>query len=254
MIIKLLIDGGDMKPGPAIAQQLGPMGINMGKVISSVNAATKDFKGVKVPVELDINEKTKEFIIRTFSPPTSELLKKELNLEKGSNDHKNLIVGNASIEDIIRITKIKYPNMLEKNFKNAIKSVLGTCASIGILVENKNPNELIKEVANGKYDNEIEKQLTETSSEKRKMINDYYTQIKSTQDAKAEAAKKAAEAAEAAKAAEATAAATPAAATETGKAAAPATGKAATPAAATAAAAKAPAGKAAPAKKEAKKK
>ena len=220
------------------------MGINMGKVISSVNAATKDFKGVKVPVELDINEKTKEFIIRTFSPPTSELLKKELNLEKGSNDHKNLIVGNASIEDIIRITKIKYPNMLEKNFKNAIKSVLGTCASIGILVENKNPNELIKEVANGKYDNEIEKQLTETSSEKRKMINDYYTQIKSTQDAKAEAAK----------AAEATAAATPAAATETGKAAAPATGKAATPAAATAAAAKAPAGKAAPAKKEAKKK
>ena len=240
-----------MKPGPAIAQQLGPMGINMGKVISSVNTATKDFKGVKVPVELDINEKTKEFVVRTFSPPTSELLKKELNLEKGSNDHKNLIVGNASIEDIIKITKIKYPNMLEKNFKNAVKSILGTCASIGILVENKSPNELIKEVVNGKYDKEIDKQLSETSSEKRKAINDYYDQIKSTQDAKAEAAKKAAEAAEAAKTAEATAAA--AVGTEAGKAAAPAAGTA-KPGAAAPAAAKAPAGKAAPAKKEAKKK
>ena len=37
MIIKLLIEGGDMKPGPAVAQQLGPMGVNMGKVISDVN-------------------------------------------------------------------------------------------------------------------------------------------------------------------------------------------------------------------------
>ncbi|MDD5193322.1 MAG: 50S ribosomal protein L11 [Candidatus Nanoarchaeia archaeon] len=240
-----------MKPGPAIAQQLGPMGINMGKVISSVNNATKDFKGVKVPVELDINEKTKEFVVKTFSPPTSELLKKELNLEKGSNDHKNVIVGNASIEDIIKITKIKYPNMLEKNFKNAVKSVLGTCTSIGILVEDKNPKELVKEVADGKYDKEIDKQLTETSAEKRKKINDYYKQIKSTQDAKAEAAKKAAEAAEAAKAAEAAAAPAAAAGAEAGKAAPAAAG--AKPGAA--AAAPAAAGKAAaPAKKEVKKK
>ena len=76
MIIKLLIDGGNMKPGPAIAQQLGPMGINMGKVISDVNTATKEFNGMKVPVELNVDEKTKEFTIKTSSPPTSELLKK----------------------------------------------------------------------------------------------------------------------------------------------------------------------------------
>ena len=219
MIIKLLIDGGDMKPGPAIAQQLGPMGVNIGKVISSINSATKDFKGVKVPVELDINEKTKDFTVKTFSPPTSELLKKEFNIEKGSNDHKNLKIGNASIEDVIKITKIKYPNMLEKNFKNAVKSVLGTCASIGILVENENPNELIKEVVAGKFDNEINKQISETSPEKRNKINDYFNQIKSVQDAKAETAKKVAEAAEAAKAAEAAApaaeAGTPAAAGKT---------------------------------------
>jgi len=199
MIIKLLIEGGDMKPGPAIAQQLGPMGVNMGKVISTINSETKEFKGMKVPVELDVDKKTKDFTVKVFSPPTAELLKKELKLDKGSNDHKNLVVGNASIEDIIKVTKIKYTNMLEKNLKNAVKSVLGTCKSIGILVENKDPNELVKDVADGKYDKEIDRGITETPAEKRKKIDDYFNEIKHTQDLKLEQAKKAAEAAEAAK-------------------------------------------------------
>lgn len=206
MIIKLLIEGGDMKPGPAIAQQLGPMGINMGKVISDVNNTTKEFKGMKVPVEIHVDKKTKEFTIKTFSPPTSELIKKELNLEKGSNDHKNLIVGNASIEDIIKITKIKYANMLEKDFKSAVKSVLGTSKTVGILVENSNPNDLIQEVANGKFDKEINQKLSETTSEKRSKLNEFYNQIKTAQDMKAEQSKKAAEEAEKAKAEKAAAA------------------------------------------------
>ncbi len=182
MIIKLLIDGGDMKPGPAIAQKIGPIGINMGKVISDINTATKDFKGMKVPVELDIDEKTKEFTIKTFSPPTSELLKKDLNLEKGSGEHKKIKVGNASIEDVIKITKIKYPDMLQKQFKSAVKSVLGTCASIGILVENQGPNELIKEIDKGKFEKEINVQSAETSPEKRKKLDASFAKVKKAQD------------------------------------------------------------------------
>ena len=193
MIIKLLIDGGDMKPGPTIAQQLGPMGVNMGKVISEINSATQQFKKMKVPVELDIDEKTKEFTVNTFSPPTSELLKKELNLEKGTNDHKNFKMGNASIEDVIKVAKVKYPNMLEKDFKSSVKSILGTCTSIGILVENTEPNQLIKKVAEGEFDKEINEELTETSPEKRKKLDDYFEEIKSAQDAKLEEEKKAAE-------------------------------------------------------------
>jgi large subunit ribosomal protein L11 len=202
MIIKLLIDGGNMTPGPAIAQQLGPMGVNMGKVISDVNEATKEFKGMKVPVELDIDEKTKEFTVSTSSPPTSELLKKELKLEKGTPDHKNQTMGNASIEDIIKITKVKYSDMLEKEFKSGVKSVLGTCTSIGILVENKNPNELIEDVRLGKFDKEIDEKSTETDPEKRKKLDNHFKELKAEQDAKIAAEQKAAEEAEAAKAAE----------------------------------------------------
>ena len=182
MILKLLIDGGSMTPGPAIAQQLGPMGVNMGKVISEVNSATTDFKGMKVPVELNINEKTKEFTVKALSPPTSELLKKEFGYKKGSDDKKKDKVANVAIENIIKIAKIKHPYMLEKEFKSAVKSILGTCASIGILVENKEANQVIQEIASGKYDKEINEKLTEPSSEKLKELEDYFKQIESAQE------------------------------------------------------------------------
>ena len=205
MQIKLLVDGGDMKPGPAVAQQLGPMGINIGKVISDVNLATSNFKGMKIPVILDIDDKTKEFTIQTSSPPTSELIKKELNLEKGTNDHKKIKVGNASIEDIIKVAKIKHQDMLEKDFKTAVKSVLGTAASVGVLVENSGANELIEKLVSGKFDSEIEQQKTETDPEKRKKLDDYFKLIETEQEAQLEAEKKEEEekAAEAEKKAEA---------------------------------------------------
>jgi len=229
MNIKLLIDGGSMKPGPAIAQQLGPLGINMGKVISEVNSATSNFKGMKVPVELNINEKTKSFTVKTFSPPTSELLKSELKLEKGTADHKKVKVGNASIEDVIKVTKIKFPDMLQKEFRSAVKSVLGTCKSIGILVENQEAKYLVGQVEEGKFDSEIKSQKTETTPEKRKELNDYFESLKKQQEAEIARLKAAEEEAEKAKAAAAPAAGTAA------TAATPAAGTAATPAAAKAA-------------------
>ena len=59
MIIKLIVDGGEMKPGPTVAQKIGPLGINIGSVISEVNKATTEFRGIKVPISLDIDTKTK---------------------------------------------------------------------------------------------------------------------------------------------------------------------------------------------------
>jgi ribosomal protein L11 len=43
MQIKLLVEGGAMKPGPALSQKLGPAGIPINKVIVNVIEATKDF-------------------------------------------------------------------------------------------------------------------------------------------------------------------------------------------------------------------
>lgn len=180
MIVNLLVEGGNMKPGPAIAQKLGPLGLNMGKIISDVNNATKNFAGIKVPVILDINTRTKEIKVEVSSPPASELLKKELTVEKGTGDSKKIKVANASIEQIIKVAETK--KALEKNLKSAVKTVLGSCVSLGILVESKEPKEVIKEVDKGNYDKEINHVSTVTSKEKLEKLKEYFEEVKKKQE------------------------------------------------------------------------
>src|SRR3972149_10780521 len=236
MQIKLLVDGGSMAPGPALSQKLGPIGININQVIQSVNDSTKNFKGLKVPVELEVDPSTKSFEVKVFSPPVSELLKKELGIAKGSGMQKKVTMYNASIEQIIAVAQTKLPNMLAKNLKAAVKTVVGTCGSLGVLVENKTAAEVEREIDEGKYDHEIKAEQTSTPTEKRKKLDEFFFEVKEKQEKilKQEAAAK-----EAAQAAE-TAAATPAAGTPGATAAAPTTEKAAEETKATAAPEKKP--------------
>ena len=182
MIIKLLVEGGDMKPGPALSQKLGPIGVNINNVIQKVNKTTEKFKGLKIPIELDINTSTKEFEITVFSPPVSELLKKELGIEKGSGAQIKIQVANASIEQIISVAKTKFQNLLCKDLKAAVKTVVGSCGSLGILIENKPASEIEQEIDKGKYDKEIQEEKTETSESKKIELDKYFLDIKSEQE------------------------------------------------------------------------
>ena len=195
VLIKLLVEGGKMTPGPAVAQQLGPMGINLGKVISDINTATLEFKGVTVPVHLDIDSKTKKINIKVLSPPTSELIKKELKIEKASGARLKQKVGNLAIEQVVSISKVKHKNMLSNNFTSTVKSVIGTCQALGVLIENKEASEILAEMKEGKYKDIIESEKTQVDPEKRKELDDYFKDILNKQEAmkkaeEAEAAEK----------------------------------------------------------------
>ena len=196
MIVKLLVEGGSMSPGPTLAQQLGPLGINLGQVISRVNEATSNFKGTKVPVELNVDPATKNFEITVRSPPVAELIKKELKLETASGDHKKIKAGNISIEQVIGIAKTKLGEALESNLKSMVKTVVGTCVSLGVLVESKEAVQVASEISEGKYDKEIKEGKTEPSEEKKKELETYFEKIKKDQDAKLKLAKEQAEAKE----------------------------------------------------------
>jgi large subunit ribosomal protein L11 len=200
MIVKLIVDGGSMKPGPTVAQQLGPMGINLGKVTEEVNKATVGFKGMKVPVVLDINPLTKDFEISVSSPPVSELIKKEIGVEKGSAEAGTVKVGNISIEQLISVAKTKMPDMLAKDLKAALKLAVGSCVSLGILIESKNAKELIADINSGKYDSEISSEKTEANEEKLKLLKESFAAVKGEQDVAAKAAEDAKLAEEAKKA------------------------------------------------------
>ena len=230
MKVKLIVEGGAMKPGPAVAQQLGPLGINMGKVISDVNTATSGFKGMNVPVELDVDTKTKNYTIKVSSPSVAELIKKELKLEKGSGNAGSTKVGNVALEQLIALAQTKMPDLLAKDLRAAVKLVVGTCVSLGVLVDNKPAKDIEKDIDAGKYDKEITQVITEVSAEKRQSLDKHFAQVKAAQEKAAKVAEEAKAAEEAAKAA--AAAATPAAVATTPAAGTTPAAAAATPAAA----------------------
>ncbi|MCD6523170.1 MAG: 50S ribosomal protein L11 [Candidatus Diapherotrites archaeon] len=154
-IVEALVDGGSASAGPPLGPALGPLGVNIGKVISEINNKTKDFAGMKVPVKIIVDSATKEFRVEVGSPPVSALIKKELGLEKGSARPKVEKVADMDIDRVIKIARMKKESMLASTDRAAVKEVLGTCYSLGVLVEGKDPREVQKEVDQGIYDDKI---------------------------------------------------------------------------------------------------
>ncbi|MBU0929679.1 MAG: 50S ribosomal protein L11 [Nanoarchaeota archaeon] len=163
--LKLIVDGGKATANPQFAQALGPLGI-MQNVLNDINQKTVDFKGIKVPVEIDVN-KDKTYNITIGTPSASELIKSELKAEKGAGYTRLEKIGNLAVQDVIKIAKMKRLGLLVNNLKSAIKTILGTCNQMGVLVENKDAKDVSKDVENGVYDKIISKEETEVSAEKR---------------------------------------------------------------------------------------
>lgn len=175
--IKLIIDGGKASVTPQFAQALGPLGI-MQNVLNDINKKTVDFKGIKVPVEVDVN-KDKTYNITIGTPSASELIKSEIKAEKGAGYQKLEKIGNIAIQDVIKIAKMKRVGLLVNNLKSAIKTVLGTCNQMGVLVENKEPKMVSKDVDSGVYNQIISKEETEVNPEKRKELKAFLDEANS---------------------------------------------------------------------------
>jgi large subunit ribosomal protein L11 len=152
-VIELLVEGGNAKPGPNIGPKLSQLKLNIGEVISKINEVTKEFKGLQVPVKIIVDTETRKYEIEVGLPPTSSLLKKEANIEIAKRTKPGEIVGNVTMEQIIKVAKMKMKDLNTNNLKSAVKMVLGTALSLGLTVNNRNPKELIKEVDQGLYDN-----------------------------------------------------------------------------------------------------
>ena len=164
--IEMMVEGGKAVAGAEIGQKLGPMKIPIPNVLKVINEKTAAFKGVKVPVKLIIDTDTKEFTVEVGTPPVSELIKKELGLEKGSATANKLKVANAGVEHLIKIAKMKMDSMFTDSLKAAVKTVAGSCNSLGVLVEGKLSNEFNKDLEAGKFDKEIKEEKTTVSPEK----------------------------------------------------------------------------------------
>jgi large subunit ribosomal protein L11 len=128
------------------------MGVNVVQVVAMINEKTKSFAGMKVPVKVLIDPKTKTFEIKVGTPPTSSLLVKEIGMEKGSGAPNTQKVGNITIEQAIKVANMKQDSLMGKNLKMRVLEVIGVCVSSGITVEGKEPKAIQKEIKEGKWD------------------------------------------------------------------------------------------------------
>ena len=163
--VEVLVEGGKATAAPPLGPALGPMGVNIGQVVSDINKKTASFAGMQVPVKIFIDQETKEYEIVIGTPPASGLIKKEVNLEKASGKPKHEMVADILIEQVIKVAKMKETATLGKSLKEKVKEIVGTCQSMGILVEGKQAKETLRDIEAGMYDEEIRLEKTELTAE-----------------------------------------------------------------------------------------
>ncbi|MCK4347601.1 MAG: 50S ribosomal protein L11 [Thermoplasmatales archaeon] len=154
-IIEALVEGGKASAGPPLGPALGPMGVNIMQIIGAINEKTKDFEGMKVPVKVIVNPKTKDFEIKVGTPPASALILDKLGAEKGSGAPSTHKIGDLTVDQAIKVAKMKYDNLLGSGLKEKTKEIIGTCVSLGVTVEGKDPREIQKAISEGEYDSKF---------------------------------------------------------------------------------------------------
>ncbi len=148
--VSTMIEGGKATSGPPLGPALGPLGLNLAQIIKDINEKTKAFSGIQVPVTVTVLDSAKKtYEIKIGTPPTSALIKKELGLESGSGNRKEKIAGDATLEQIKSIAQSKLDSMLARDLKGAVLEVIGTCVSLGVTIEGKDPIEAQRLIKSG---------------------------------------------------------------------------------------------------------
>ena len=133
-IVKLQVPAGAASPAPPVGTALGPHGINIMEFVQAFNAKTADQAGMIIPVEMTIyTDRTFKFITKT--PPAPVLIKKAINLAKGSGEPNKNKVGSIKRSQLEEIAKTKMEDLNAASLEAAVSMIAGTARSMGATVE-----------------------------------------------------------------------------------------------------------------------
>jgi len=133
-VIKITIPAGRATMAPPIGPTLAPYGINTQDFCAQFNEKTQEDNGILTPVVLTIyKDRSFDFILKT--PPTSELIRRELKIKRGSGRPNTEKVGTLSKEQLKRIIDIKMPDLNTSDYDQAVKIIAGTAKQMGVGVE-----------------------------------------------------------------------------------------------------------------------
>ena len=131
--VKLQIPAGKATPAPPVGTALGPQGVNIMEFCKAFNAKTsaKDQEGLIIPVVITIYS-DRSFTFITKTPPVAILVKRAVNLAKGSAEPNKTKVGKITEKQIEEIAKIKMPDLNCFTVEAAVEQVRGACRSMGV--------------------------------------------------------------------------------------------------------------------------
>ena len=133
-IVKINLNAGTATPAPPVGTALGPHGINIMDFVKQYNEKTADKSGQVIPAVITIFE-DRSFVFILKTPPVSDMIKKELRLEKGSGVPHREKVGKLTNDQVRKIAESKMADLNTRNVDQAMKSVSGTARSMGVDVE-----------------------------------------------------------------------------------------------------------------------
>lgn len=129
--IKLQIPAGKANPAPPVGPALGQRGVNIMEFCKAFNAATQSMGDMVIPVIITVYE-DRSFTFITKTPPTTDLIKKELNITKGSATPGKEAVGKLTMEQLKKIATVKLPDLNTEKVEDATKIVAGSAKSMGV--------------------------------------------------------------------------------------------------------------------------
>ena len=132
--IKLHVPGGQANPAPPVGPALGQHGVNIMEFCKQFNAKTSDKQGLTIPVEITVYA-DRSFSFITKTPPAPVLIKKAINLQKGSGVPNRDKVGTITRAQLAEIAEMKMQDLNANDIDAAVEMIAGTARSMGVVVE-----------------------------------------------------------------------------------------------------------------------
>ncbi|KAJ2487054.1 hypothetical protein EV174_000736 [Coemansia sp. RSA 2320] len=152
-IITLRAVGGEVGASSALAPKIGPLGLSPKKVGEDIAKATKDWKGLRVTVQLTVqNRQATVAVVPSASSLVIRALKEApRDRKKEKNVRHN---GNMSVDDVISIAKVMRgaDKSLARELKGTVKEILGTCFSVGCTVDGTSPVDIQAMIDSGEIE------------------------------------------------------------------------------------------------------
>lgn len=131
--IKLQIEAGKATPAPPVGPALGSSGVNIMQFVKEFNDRTASQAGFVIPVVITVyKDKSFEFITKV--PPVAVLIRKTINIQKGSGKPNKDKVGKITKAQIKAIAEQKMPDLNAASLEAAMSMVAGTARSMGVVV------------------------------------------------------------------------------------------------------------------------